>query len=171
MNASDDPTRSARWLPHPRTSLALLVFWLWLNSSVSAGHIVLGALAGLVIPWFTAVFWPERVRIARPATIAMFAIRVLGDIAVANLIVAVRILGPNSALKPSFVVVPVQLGNDFALATLAAVISLTPGTVSANLSADRRRLLVHALNNDDDDELVATIKNRYERPLEEIFRC
>ncbi|MDP1529769.1 MAG: Na+/H+ antiporter subunit E, partial [Rhodoferax sp.] len=46
-----------------------------------------------------------------------------------------------------------------------------PGTVSAHLSEDRQSLLVHALDVDDQDELVATIKARYEAPLKEIFEC
>ena len=49
--------------------------------------------------------------------------------------------------------------------------SLTPGTVSTSLSADRRTLLLHVLDLDDADQLVARIKDRYEAPLREIFPC
>lgn len=160
-----------RWLPHPVLSVVLLVFWLWLNGSLAAAHLVLGTLAGVAIPWFTHRFWPEQVRVARPLGLIPFLAVVVRDIVVANLVVALPILGPNRALRPSFVVVPVELDNDFALTTLAAVISLTPGTVSADVSPDRDRLLVHALNTADGAALVETIKNRYERPLKEIFGC
>ena len=54
---------------------------------------------------------------------------------------------------------------------LASVITLTPGTVSTNLSGDRRTLLVHALDVHDPAEDVARIKRRYEAALMEIFPC
>ena len=54
---------------------------------------------------------------------------------------------------------------------LANAVSLTPGTVSTSLSADRRTLLLHVLDLDDADQLVARIKDRYEAPLREIFPC
>ena len=52
---------------------------------------------------------------------------------------------------------------------LAGIITMTPGTLSADLSADRRHLLVHAFNITDEAELIASIKTRYEAPLMEIF--
>jgi multicomponent K+:H+ antiporter subunit E len=54
---------------------------------------------------------------------------------------------------------------------LASVISLTPGTVSADLSDDRKTLLVHGLNVVDEAAAVAEIKQRYEAPLLEVFTC
>ncbi|MCB1719309.1 MAG: Na+/H+ antiporter subunit E, partial [Candidatus Competibacteraceae bacterium] len=56
-----------------------------------------------------------------------------------------------------------------AISLLASSLTLTPGTLSARLSEDRSYLLVHALNETDPDTLIATIKQRYERPLKEIF--
>jgi multicomponent K+:H+ antiporter subunit E len=67
-------------------------------------------------------------------------------------------------------VVPLELQQPFAITLLASIISLTPGTVSANLSGDRRSLLVHDLDVEDADETaVQRIKQRYEKPLMEIF--
>ncbi len=63
------------------------------------------------------------------------------------------------------------LSDDFALTALASTISLTPGTVSAEIAPNREHILVHALDVADDAELVRTIKNRYEAPLKEIFGC
>ena len=55
------------------------------------------------------------------------------------------------------------------IATLAGIITMTPGTLSADLTEDRRFLLVHALNVADEAELVASIKARYDAPLRRIF--
>jgi len=58
-----------------------------------------------------------------------------------------------------------------AVSLLANLICLTPGTVSARLSANRRQLLVHALDCADPAALAASIKSRFEAPLKEIFGC
>jgi multicomponent K+:H+ antiporter subunit E len=94
---------------------------------------------------------------------------VLWDILLANVTVARLILGPQRRLQPALVELPLDLDDKFALTILANTISLTPGTVSASLSADRRTLLVHALNVHDEAALIAEIKTRYEAPLMEIF--
>jgi multicomponent K+:H+ antiporter subunit E len=74
-------------------------------------------------------------------------------------------------LRPAFVEIPMLLEDELALTMLASIISLTPGTVSADLSDDRKTLLVHGLDVDDEATLVAQIKLRYEAPLLEVFAC
>ena len=95
----------------------------------------------------------------------------LGDIVVANLEVAKLILGPASRMRPAFVEVPLKLDDELALTMLASIVSLTPGTVSADLSDDKRTLLIHGLNVDDEAALVRSIQTRYEAPLLEVFAC
>lgn len=159
------------WLPHPLLTPALAAIWLLLNNTLAPGQVLLGLLLGWAIPRFTLAFWPERVRIRAPRRLLRFAAVFLYDVLVANLAVARLILAGPRALRPAFVVVPLDLTNDLALSLLANTICLTPGTVSARLSADRRHLLVHALDCGDSADLVVTIKTRFEAPLKEIFEC
>ncbi len=163
--------RRSTWLPHPLLSLLLMLVWLLLNNSAAPGHLVLGALLGSLIPLFTRRFWPEPVALARPALVFRFAGRVLWDIVVANFAVAKIVLGPSAAIRPAFVHVPLDVQPEFAVTMLAAVISLTPGTVTADVDPERRFLLVHALSVDDPEALVQQIKIRYEAPIKEIFAC
>lgn len=156
-------------LPHPLLSLALALIWLLLNNSVAPGQLVLGLLLGWLIPLFTRAFWPDRVRIRRPVVLLRLVGVLLYDIVVANLAVARRILGDPDRLAPAFIEVPLDLTSDLAISLLANTICLTPGTVSARLAADRRSLLVHALDAPDPDATRAQIKARYEAPLKEIF--
>lgn len=160
-----------RWLPHPLLSLCLLGVWLLLVNDLSLGHCLLGAFLGWLIPLVSQVFWINPPQIRKPIKLCLFLLRVLGDIVVANLEVAKLILGPTSRLRPAFVEVPVQLDDELALTMLASIVSLTPGTVSADLSDDKRTLLIHSLNVDDEAELVRTIQTRYEAPLLEVFAC
>jgi len=95
----------------------------------------------------------------------------LYDVLIANVVVARLILAGPNGLRPAFVNVPLELRSELAISLLANIICLTPGTVSARLSADQRNLVVHTLDTDDPVQLVADIKSRYERPLREIFEC
>lgn len=160
-----------RWLPQPLLSLFLLLIWLLLMNDLSLGHWLLGALLGWMIPQLTQLFWERTPRVYKPFKLCVFLLRVLGDIIFANLEVAKLILGSSSKLRPAFVEVPLALEDDLALTMLASIVSLTPGTVSADLSDDRKTLLVHGLDVADDEALIATIKQRYEAPLMEVFTC
>ena len=80
-----------RILPHPLMSITLALVWLLLVNTVNIGHVLLGALFGVLIPMFTNAFWPERPHLARPGLIIAFAIHMLRDIVVSNLIVARQI--------------------------------------------------------------------------------
>jgi multicomponent K+:H+ antiporter subunit E len=158
-----------RPVPHPVASLSLWALWLIMNGTVAPAHVVLGGILALVIPWATRTLWPETLRFRNATAFLGLLGIVLYDIVVANVVVARLILGPASRLRPAFVAVPIDLSNPFAVSALASIITLTPGTVSSELSEDRRTLLVHALDVDDAGALVATIKSRYERPLMEIM--
>ncbi|MFO7604558.1 MAG: Na+/H+ antiporter subunit E [Gammaproteobacteria bacterium] len=160
---------SRRLLPHPLLSLILSMVWVLLANSFSFGNLVLGLLLGWTIPLFSANFWPERVSIRHPLTLVRFIATVFMDIILANFIVAGLILRGPKPLKSTFMRLPLDLQSDLAISLLSNTICLTPGTVSAELSADRRYLLVHALHTDDADALLRTIKQRYEAPLKEVF--
>ncbi len=158
-----------RLLPHPLLSLVLAGVWLLLVNQLTAGHVVLGALLGWLIPFATARFWPEPVRIRHPLSLLHYLGILLVDIVRGSFHVARLVLHDPDRLRPAFVPVPLALKTDLAISLLANTISLTPGTVSARLSADRRTLIVHALNTADADGLIAEIKQRYEAPLQRIF--
>lgn len=158
------------WLPQPLLSVALLLSWLMLVNRLSAGQFLLGVLLSVGIPWFSARFWPDKPRFYQPARLPALIARVLWDILWANVVVAKWILWRSpETLRSRFVLLPIDLQDEFAITLLVNIISLTPGTVSSELSPDRRHLLVHSLHVTDEEALVRTIKARYETPLREIF--
>ena len=160
-----------RVFPQPVLSGVLVLLWLLLVNTVSVGHIVLAIILATLVPQVTYRFWPNRPHPARLVLALRLVGVVLWDIAVANLAVARRVLGPLRKLSPAFVFVPLDIDDELAITTLASIISLTPGTVSVDVTDDRRCLLVHCLDAPDRTRIVDRIKHRYERPLKEIFRC
>lgn len=160
-----------RWLPTPLLSLLLLVVWLMLVRSTAFGQLLLGTFLAVVIPLATHRFWDLQPDVGKPWLLLRFVLRVLGDIVVANVQVAWLIVNPWRRLRPHFVEYPLMVEKRFTITLLANTISLTPGTVSANLRMDGKTLLIHALDVEDDDALIAQIRERYERPLKEIYEC
>lgn len=157
-------------LPHPILSVTLLIIWLLLNNTISFGHILLGGTLAILIPWFTAGFWPNEVCIKNPLVFLKFSIIVLYDIIVANISVAKLILGSNNIIKPDFFILPLDIKHPLGISFLASTISLTPGTVSCDLSDDSSFLMIHALDLKDTNEEIKKIKRRYEKPLMEVFQ-
>ncbi|MDA0721062.1 MAG: Na+/H+ antiporter subunit E [Proteobacteria bacterium] len=160
----------ARLLPHPLLTLLLVAVWQMLVNYVSLGTLVFGLILGILIPLLTAPYWPDRPRLKNPAMIVEFILIVLWDIVVANVSVAKIILFKrNEDMRPTWVTVPLDLRSPEAITVLAGTITMTPGTVSADVAADGRSLLVHCLDAADPDAVRDDIKQRYERRLREIF--
>jgi multicomponent K+:H+ antiporter subunit E len=159
-----------RLLPAPLLSATLFVVWPVLNQSWSLGQLLLGALLALAVPWFTEPLRTQRPCIRRPWVVLRLGLTVLADIVTSNLEVAQLILGDESKIRPGFVWLPLTITDPHGMVALAGIITMTPGTLSADFSSDQRYLLIHAFNLDDEAALIKTIKTRYERPLLEIFQ-
>lgn len=160
-----------RWFPHPTLSGFMWLLWLLLANSLAPGQLVFGAIMAWFIPWLTQAFWPEALHIRKPLLLVKYIGVLLWDILVANMIVARRILSREKNLQPLFMKVPLDVEHQFTITILVSSISLTPGTVAADHNMEERYLLVHSLHETDPDAAIATMKQRYEKPLKEIFEC
>lgn len=156
--------------PHPWLTVLLTLVWLMLYNTVTLGTVVFGLILGILIPIVTAPYWPNRPKLKNLLMIVEYAIVVMWDIVVANFVVAWTILFMrNREIHSNWVTIPLDIRSAEAITALAGTITMTPGTVSADTSADGRSLLVHCLNAKDTDSVRDEIKQRYERRLKEIF--
>lgn len=155
--------------PQPWLSVALFVVWQFLADGVSGASVVMGLILATIIPQVTHRFWPDSPRVQKPWVLVKYLLVVFYDIVVASISVSILILNPRRP-RPAFVSYPLTLDHPMAITILASTISLTPGTVSSDVSDDGELLLIHALDVDDDAELIRTIHERYEKPLMEMFQ-
>ena len=164
--------RAYNWLfPHPLLTLILAAVWILLQNQISAGMVVFGFILGMIIPRITAIWWPDKPKSIRFDKLVVYSLIVMWDILVANIQVAWIVLTvSNNRLKPAWIVIPLELKQPEAITVLAGTITLTPGTVSADLSDEGHSLLVHVLHTETPDAIRDEIKNRYERRLLEIFK-
>lgn len=160
-----------RFLPMPFHSLLLFSIWLLMNNSISPGHIVLAVFFAISIPLLVNSMRSEQPKIRKPWLAVRYFLLVLKDILIANVQVAILVLGPIRKLQPGFIAVPLDVNSDVGITVLASTVSLTPGTVSVEVSEDKQWLYVHALHLDNEQALIDEIKQRYERPIKEILGC
>jgi multicomponent K+:H+ antiporter subunit E len=159
-----------RWMPSPPLSLALFVVWLLLSQSLDAATLMSAAVLAVVVPVLTKGLRPATVRMRRPGLALRLAVVVVWDMLrsaydVARLILTRR----TSRIASKFVQIPLELRDPNALAVLAMIMCLTPGTAWGEIAFDRSTLLIHLFDLDDEAAFIAMIKTRYERPLMEIF--
>lgn len=154
----------------PILPIFLLAMWLLLNDSLDAGQIVLGlALAVLVTLAARALrplpAWPHRLHVA-----IGLIVHVCIDVVRSNLAVGSIVLGA-SRRQPhvGFMRIPLDMRDPHGLAMLSMIITATPGTVWSGLDSDSNVLTLHVLDLQDEAVWLRTIKQRYERPLMEIF--
>ncbi|MCV6593989.1 MAG: Na+/H+ antiporter subunit E [Silicimonas sp.] len=163
--------RLLHWLfPHPLLTLILAVVWIMLQNEFSAGMAVFGVILGTIIARATAIWWPDPPAEFKMGRMIAYCFVVIWDIITSNVRVAWIVLTvPNSKLKPAWIAVPLELRQPEAITILAGTITLTPGTVTSDMSDEGHSLLVHVLHTDDPEAVRDEIKHRYERRLMEIF--
>jgi multicomponent K+:H+ antiporter subunit E len=159
----------SRIFPHPGLSVLLVAMWMVMVNDLTFGTLFLGLVMGVGVPLFTAPWWPGRPTLRFVPALGYVGL-VLWDIIVANFQVAAIILfKPTRDLRPAWLSIPLELTTPEAITVFAGTISLTPGTVSADVSACGKYLLVHALHSLDPQAEIAKVKTRYEARLMSIF--
>lgn len=161
--------RPRRWFTHPVLSLLLAAGWLMLQQSLAPAHLASALVLALVVPRLVLGFLGPPTRPRAMRFMLRFVAIVLWDIVVSNLAVARIVLDPRSKPQPAWVPVELELRHPLGVTLLAAIITMTPGTVSCVVDEARGTILVHALDCTDAAAMAAQIKARYEQPLRRIF--
>jgi len=158
--------------PAPLLSALLIILWMVMTQGYSLANFVLALILGFGIPIFTDALRPRYVSVRHPLVIVKLAWIVMIDAWKSNWMV-IRILLKQNATKEDtsiFVRIPLDMRDPNGLAVLAVITTITPGNAWAELSMDRSTLLLHVFDGQvDKEEVIKTVKERYERPLMEIF--
>jgi multicomponent Na+:H+ antiporter subunit E len=166
------------------TFVALTAGWLLLNASFGLPHLVLGlVLAGGVLVVTRRLFpetadvplaeVPRRLpgQLLRLGRVVELVVVFLAQVVLSSLRVARAALAPRLRSRPAIIGVPLDVKTDFAIIVFANLISLTPGTLSLDVSTDRKMLYVHAMftEPEDLDALRQELKDTFERRVRGAF--
>lgn len=160
-------------------AIGLALLWAFVTGELSVRNMAAGFVLGYVVlifagraPSFSAGRVPGfgHLTIGRVWKAISLFFYFLWELVVANLSVARVVVSPRLPIKPGVVAVPLDVRTDAEITLLANLITLTPGTMSVEVSDDRRVLYVHAIDVGDRDGLVSSIKQGFERRVMEVLR-
>jgi multicomponent Na+:H+ antiporter subunit E len=131
-------------------------------------------LAGFILA-YVALFIAQRAigsytYFRRIDRVLRFAVFYLWELILANLRVAYDVMMPRHRIRPGVVAIPLDAKTDAEITLLANLITLTPGSVSLDVSSDRRFLYLHAMYIDDVEEFRQSIKDTLERRVLGVLR-
>jgi multicomponent Na+:H+ antiporter subunit E len=150
--------------------LLLGLAWLALTGSWTPANAVLGLALGALAASFAREQRRRRDISPRPLKIIWLASRFLYELLLSGLRVARLVLAPRMDLKPGIFAYPLKVDRDFEITLLANLITLTPGTLSVDVSEDRKTLFVHAIDCSDPERTRRDIAEGFERRILEAFR-
>ena len=153
-------------------SINLLLAFVWsaLNGSISLSGLTVGFIIGYVVLFVMQPLFGKRryfTAIFDGITLFLFF---LYELLVSSLKVAWDVVTPMQKSKPAVIAVPIDTATNAELTVLANLVSLTPGSLSLDISEDHSHLLVHAMFVDDPDAYVQEIKRGMEQRVLEAMR-
>lgn len=98
-----------------------------------------------------------------------FVVYYLKELVIASSILAYDIVRPKSNFKPAIIEVPIDVKSDTAIIALVNLISMTPGSLSVDLSANKKSIFVHAMYVTDKQAFIDELKNNLEKRIKEVF--
>ena len=152
------------------SNLLLSFIWVALTGNFTVVNFLFGFALSFIILWVMSSRRSENKYFTRWPKMIGFIFFFLYELIKANLQVAYDVVTPTFYMKPGIIKIPLSAKTDLEITMLANLITLTPGTLSLDVSDDRKVLYVHAMYVKDKDEFIASIKNGFERRLLEILR-
>lgn len=152
------------------SNLLLSFIWLAVTGTFTFENFVFGFVLSFVLMWLITTNRQEEKYFNRIPKLISFIFFFLYELVKANIQVAYDVITPKYYMKPGIIRIPLDAKSDLEITLLANLISLTPGTLSLDVSDDRKVLYVHAMYVNDRDKFIDEIKNGFEKRLLEILR-
>ena len=153
-------------------NIILPLTWMALTGIFTVTNFALGVMLSSICLWLVGS--PDDVallvyalRVYRFILFMGFFIR---ELVVANLRVAWEVITPEHHMRPAIIAIPLDTESDLQITVLANFITLTPGTLSLDVLADRKILYVHTMYVDDPEDFRRDIKERLEKRVIEVFQ-
>lgn len=156
------------------TLLAINIVFAIIWASVTGSFTALNFAFGFVLSAFALFLLREDIRttgyFSRGRRIFSLFLLFMKELALSAWKVAVMVVKPKLDLKPGIFAFPLTVDRDFEITLLANLITLTPGTLSVDVSDDRKVLYVHAIDCSDPEGAIRDIANGFEAKIMEAFR-
>ncbi|EAG9436744.1 Na+/H+ antiporter subunit E [Listeria innocua] len=150
-------------------NIILACLWMFLESSFSFATFIIGLIIGIFLLLFMRRFLGSRFYLFRLFALVKLVFRFLHDLIVSTVHVSRIVLKKDMNIRPGIFRYDTTLETDWEVTMLALLITLTPGTLSIDISDDYKAIYVHSLHVPNIEEEIATIRKSYEGAIMEVF--
>ncbi|EKZ3689449.1 Na+/H+ antiporter subunit E [Listeria monocytogenes] len=150
-------------------NIILACLWMFLESSFSFATFIIGFIIGIFLLFFMRRFLGSRFYLFRLFALVKLVFRFLHDLIVSTVRVSRIVLKKDMNIRPGIFRYDTTLETDWEVTMLALLITLTPGTLSIDISDDYKAIYVHSLHVPNIEEEIATIRKSYEGAIMEVF--
>lgn len=151
-------------------NIVLAFLWMFMNSDFTVGSFVTGFIIGLIAVYMLRNFLPGRFYLKRLYWMVRLVFIFIIELVKANVDVVRIVMAPKIDIHPGFYAYPNDLEEEWEVALLSTLITLTPGTVVVAISEDYSIIYIHGLDMDNADEEIANIKTSFENVIKEVAK-
>lgn len=148
----------------------IALVWMFMSSSLTVTTFVIGYIIGLLLIVLARRFFPGRLYTVRLWAIIKLGLIFNRELILSNISVLLLVIRPKLNIHPMIFALPTELEQDWEITLLSSLITLTPGTMVLNVSDDQNTLYIHAIDVDDVDDAINSIKNSFEKAIMEVSR-
>ena len=157
------------------TQILLNVFlagvWMFMTDAFSPTGFAIGFLIGLLLIILMRRFFSTRLYLFRIWAVISLFFLFLKELLLSSFAVFKLVIQPKLTIQPAVFELETELKRDWEVTLLAALITLTPGTLVIGISDDQKMLYIHAIDFEDIEDAVSSIKNTFERAIMEVSRA
>ncbi len=151
-------------------NILLAISWMLLRGELGAETFIEGIIIGFLILWVSRSALGGNKYFSKIPLAIKFIFYFIKELIKANLIVAYDIITPKDYMKPGIIAFPLDAKTNLEITLFANLITLTPGTLSLDVSSDRKTLYVHGLYVKDAESFRKELKEGLEKRLLEVLR-
>ena len=151
-------------------NILLSLAWIGLTGEFTPVNFFIGIIIGYMILWLSERGRASRGYFGKVPQILHFSLFFLWEVVKSNFKVMYEVLTPRQNMTPGIVAISLASKTDLEITLFANLITLTPGTLSLDVSEDRSTLYVHAMFIDDVDDFKRNLKEELETRLLEVLR-
>ncbi|KGX88952.1 Na+/H+ antiporter subunit E [Pontibacillus litoralis] len=151
-------------------NITIAIMWMFLNESYSFSVFVVGYLFGALLLFFLQRFVPDEFYMKRVVKIIALIFLFIKELLLSNIAILKWVYKPKLDMQPGIFALPIDLKSNWEITLLANLITLTPGTLSIAISNDYSYIYIHAMDIDNVEEEINSIKDSFERAIKEVTR-
>ncbi|GAA0601917.1 Na+/H+ antiporter subunit E [Virgibacillus siamensis] len=151
-------------------NLIIAVMWMFLSETFTAASFVTGYILGLGLLFLLNRFIPDTFYLKRVYKILMLIMLFIKELIISNIDIVKLVYNPKPEFEPGIFALPTELTSNWEITLLANLITLTPGTLSVAISEDNTHIYIHAMDIDDINDEISSIKDTFEKAIMEVTR-